>query len=108
MLLSSACNELTEKAAATTLATENCEIKRDLVILMDSILDNKLRDVSEGGKKYERDNPGTDLTTLLILNGLSSMIYAPLASEPTEVDKIVLALLSLGSDHPMTAHISPL
>lgn len=103
-----ACNELAEKAAATTLATENCETKRDLVILMDSILDDKLRDVSEGGKKYDRDNPGTDLTTLLFPQGLSSMIYAPLASEPAEADKVVLALRSLGSDHPLNAHILPL
>lgn len=101
-------NELLAKVAASKLVTEECESKRDLLILKDSLLDDKVRDVMEACKKYDRDNPGTAITSMLFPGGLGSVIYAPTQSEPTLVDKIIIGIQSLGDGHALNTFISPL
>ena len=80
-------NELSTKVAATAKASDDCDIKRDQVLLKDALLDDKVRDLNEACKKYERDNPGENVMALLFPGGLSPVIYAPLSSEPAEVEK---------------------
>jgi hypothetical protein len=101
-------NDLTVKVAASKLATEEGQNKRDTVILKDSILDDKVRDVMEASKKFDRDYPGMATNALLFPNGISSVIYAPTESEPTLVDQIIIGIQSLGEGHELAAFISPL
>lgn len=101
-------NELLTKVTASKLTTEECESKRDTVILKDSILDDKVRDVMEASKKFDRDYPGMATNVLLFPNGISSVIYAPTESEPTLADQIIIGIQSLGEGHTLAAFISPL
>jgi hypothetical protein len=101
-------NELTTKVAASKLATEECQNKRDTLILKESLLGDKVRDVLEASKKFDRDNPGMATTSMLFPDGISSVIYAPAESEPTLADKIIIGIQSLGEGHELAAFISPL
>lgn len=101
-------NELTTRVAASKLATEECQNRRDTLILKDSILDDKVRDVFEASKKFDRDNPGMATNTMLFPNGISSIIYAPTESEPTLADQIIIGIQSLGEGHELATFISPL
>lgn len=98
-------NELAAKAANTTDATDETECKRDLLAFTDVSLDDKVRDLYEACKKYDRDHPGIPVTTLLFPDGISTVIYAPLETEPTLIEKLILGLQSLGGEHPLFAHI---
>lgn len=101
-------NELAAKAANTTIATEETECKRDLLALADLTLDDRVRDLGEACKKYDRDHPGIPVSALLFPEGISPFIYAPVETEPTLVEKLILAIQSLGEVHPMTEYIGPL
>lgn len=101
-------NELVAKVAATALAGEECDNKRDQVLLKDAILDDKVRDLMEACKKSDRDTPGQSVTTTLFPGGLSGVIYAPLETEPTEVEKLILGIRNLGESHALAAQIEPL
>ena len=61
----------------------------------------------EAGKKYDRDHPGIPVTNLLFPDGISPVIYAPVESEPTLVEKLILGIQSLG-EHPLTEYIASL
>lgn len=102
------CNELAAKAAAATSATEETECKRDLLALADSSLDDKVRDLNEACKKYDRDHPGIPVSTLLFPDGISPFIYAPVETEPTLVEKLILGIQSLGAGHSLAEHIGTL
>lgn len=101
-------NELAAKAANTKNATDETECKRDLLAVADVSLDDKVRDLYEGCKKYDRDNPGIPVTALLFPDGVSPVIYAPIETEPTLVEKLILGLQSLGEAHPLGAHVAAL
>jgi len=100
-------DELAAKAANTINVTGETEFKRDLLAFADVSLDDKVRDVYEAGKKYDRDHPGIPVTTLLFPEGISPVIYAPAESEPTLVEKLILGIQSLG-DHPLGEYIASL
>lgn len=70
-------NELAAKAADAMNATEETECKRDLLALADLSLDDKVRDLNEACKKYDRDHPGIPVSALLFPEGASPFIYAP-------------------------------
>jgi hypothetical protein len=100
--------DLAAKAVNSNLAKEECEHKRDLLALKDALLDDKVRDLFEAAKKYDRDNPGIPVATLLFPGGVSPVIYAPVESEPTLVAKIIIAIQDLGEAHPLASNIEPL
>jgi hypothetical protein len=100
-------NELAAKAVHTNSVTDETEFKRDSLIFSDVSLDDKVRDLNEACKKYDRDNPGIPVTNLLFPEGISPVIYAPLESEPTLVEKLILGIQGLGK-HPLAEHISSL
>ncbi len=102
------CTELQTKAAITERATEETECKRDLLAFEDVSLDDKVRDTYEACKKYDRDHPGLSVTNLLFPDGISSIIYASVESEPTLVEKLIVGIQSLGAEHPLAAHNEPL
>lgn len=102
------CNELAAKAANSISASEETECKRDLLALADISLDDKVRDLGEACKKYDRDHPGIPVSALLFPEGISPFIYAPIETEPTLVEKLILGLQSLGEGHPLTEHIGAL
>ena len=101
-------NELAIKAANTSTATEETECKRDFLALADVSLDDKVRDLNEGCKKYDRDHPGIPVTALLFPEGTSPFIYAPVETEPTLVEKLILGIQSLDEGHPLAEHIGTL
>lgn len=101
-------NELAAKAANTTNVTGETEFKRDLLAFTDVSLDDKVRDLYEASKKYDRDHPGIPVTNLLFPDGISPVIYAPLETEPTRVEKLILGVQSLGEGHLLTEHIGTL
>jgi hypothetical protein len=103
-----ACTELQTKAAITETATEETECKRDLLAFEDVSLDDKVRDTYEACKKYDRDHPGLSVTDLLFPGGISPIIYAPIETEPTLAEKLIIGIQSLGAEHPIAAHIEPL
>lgn len=100
-------NELAAKAANTISVSGETEFKRDLLAFTDVSLDDKVRDLNEACKKYDRDHPGIPVTSLLFPDGISPVIYAPLETEPTLVEKLILGVQSLG-EHPLAEHISSL
>lgn len=102
------CNELAAKAAAAASAAEETDCKRDLLALADSSLDDKVRDLGEACKKYDRDHPGIPVSALLFPDGISPFIYAPVETEPTLVEKLILGIESLGAGHPLSEHTAPL
>jgi hypothetical protein len=101
-------NELAAKAANTISATEETECKRDLLTFVDVSLDDKVRDLNDASKKYDRDHPGIPVSTLLFPEGTSPLIYAPIETEPTLVEKLILGIQSLGEGHPLAEHIATL
>ena len=101
-------SELTAKAANTISVTCETEFKRDLLVFTDVSLDDKVRNVHEASKKYDRDHPGIPVTSLLFPDGISPVIYAPIESEPTLVEKLILGIQSLGEGHPLSEHIASL
>ncbi len=98
-------NELAAKAANTSNASDETEYKRDLLVFADVSLDDKVRDLNEACKKYDRDHPGIPVTNLLFPEGLSPVIYAPVETEPGLVEKLILGIRSLGEGHPLFGHI---
>jgi hypothetical protein len=101
-------NDLVAKATATANASDETECKRDLLIFADSMLDDKVRDLNESCKKYDRDHPGIPVTNLLFPEGISQVIYAPVETEPTLVEKLILGIQSLGEGHPLAEQIGEL
>ena len=101
-------NELAAKAANTISATEETECKRDSLALADISLDDKVRDLNEACKKYDRDHPGIPVSALLFPEGTSAFIYAPVETEPTLVEKLILGIQGLGEGHPLAEHIGTL
>ena len=99
-------NDLVAKVAVIAQANEASDLKRDQVLLKDALLDDKVRDLFEACKKFERDNPGQLVTSLLFPDGLSSIIYAPLESEPGDVERLMIGIGNLGEGHLLAAHIS--
>ena len=101
-------NELESKASIAEGLKRETESKRDSLAFKDALLDDKVRDLSEACKKYDRDNPGSSVFNLLFPGGLSTVVYAPVESEPTAVEKLILAIQNLGENHLLAGHIAPL
>ncbi len=101
-------NQLLIKAANSVTASGETECKRDLLVFTDVSLDDKVRDVNEGCKKYDRDHPGIPVSNLLFPGGTSPIIFAPVESEPSLVETLILGIQSLGATHPLAVHIAPL
>jgi hypothetical protein len=101
-------NQLAERAAHATSANDETECKRDLLAFFDVSLDDKVRDLHEACKKYDRDHPGIPVTSLLFPDGISPVVYAPVESELTLVEKLVLGIRGLDEGHPLAEYIAPL
>jgi hypothetical protein len=100
--------DLVTKSANAATVAEDTEFKRDLVSFKDTLLDDRVRDVNEAAKKYDRDHPGLAITTLLFPEGTSPIIYAPIEDAPTVVEKLILKIQNLGEGHPLAEQIAPL
>lgn len=93
------------KRAALIAARENTENLYDSKVLADTNLGDKLQDLSEDCKKYDRNNPGSELLPLLFPNGVSRIMAVSYDNEPAEVEKIILKINDLGAEHPIAAHV---
>ena len=100
--------ELVTKSASAATVAEDSEFNRDLVSYKDTLLDDRVRDVNDAAKKYDRDHPGLAITTLLFPEGTSPIIYAPIEDAPAVVEKLILKIQNLGEGHPLAEQIAPL
>ncbi|MFA9388752.1 MAG: hypothetical protein ACERKD_03040 [Prolixibacteraceae bacterium] len=101
-------NALTEKVKATEQAAENYENMYDQMVLTDAQLDDKVRDLAEASKKYDRDHPGELTGSLLFPNGATPIMYVSYNDEPALVDQLILKINVLGAEHALAVHIEPL
>lgn len=97
--------DLVQKTANASSLSEETEFKRDSLSFVDANLDDKVRDLSEACKKYDRDHPGMVVSPVLFPAGTSPIVYAPIESEPSVVEKLILAVQNLGEGHPLAEHI---
>jgi hypothetical protein len=100
--------ELVTKSANAATVAEDTEFKRDLASYKDTLLGDRVRDVNDVAKKYDRDHPGLGITTLLFPEGTSPIIYAPIVDAPAVVEKLILKIKNLGEDYPLAEQIAPL
>ncbi len=100
--------ELTTKVAAVMAAKDETQAKRDLLALKDGLLDDKVRDLYEACKKFDRDHPGIGIIRKLFPEGLSKVVYSASEHEPSLVEKLILGIQSLGESHELAALIAPL
>lgn len=99
---------LTEKQKATEQAIENYETMYDQMVLADAQLDDKVRDLAEASKKYDRDHPGELTGKLLFPNGTTPIMYVSYKDEPALVDKLILRVNELGAEHALATLKEPL
>lgn len=100
--------DLVTKSVNAAIAAEDTEFKRDLVSFKDTLLDDRVRDVNDAAKKYDRDHPGLAITTMLFPEGTTPIIYTPIEAEPSVVEKLILKIQNLGEGHPLAEQIAPL
>jgi hypothetical protein len=100
--------ELQSKSAAVMAAKDETQSRRDLLMLKDALLDDKVRDLYEACKKYDRDHPGLSTMALLFPNGISPLVYAPVKLEPTVVEQLIVTVQSLGENHELSTLIEPM
>lgn len=100
--------DLVTKSANAAIVAEDTEFKRDMASYKNTLLGDRVRDVNEAAKKYDRDHPGLAITTLLFPEGTSPIIYAPLEDAPAVVEKLILKIQNLGEGHPLAEQIAPL
>lgn len=100
--------DLVAKSANAATVTEDAEFKRDLVSYKNTLLGDRVRDVNEAAKKYDRDNPGLTISALLFPDGTSPIIYAPIEDAPAVGEKLILRIQNLGEGHPLADQIAPL
>jgi hypothetical protein len=100
--------DLVAKSASATTVTEDTEFKRDLVSFKNTLLGDRVRDVSAAAKKYDRDNPGLTISGVLFPDGISPLIYAPYEEAPAVAEELILKIRNLGDGHPLAEYIAPL
>lgn len=92
--------DLEEMQKATMLAKQNKESAYDDVVLYDTDLDNSIRTLFEKCKQYDRENPGRPVLNQLFPDGkISTILYAPLESEPSMASQLLTRLEGLGNSH---------
>jgi len=100
--------ELVTKSANAATVAEDTEFKRDLASYKNTLLGDRVRDLNEATKKYDRDHPGLVITNLLFPEGISRIIYASIEDAPAMVEKLILKIQNLGEGHPLAEQIAPL
>lgn len=100
--------ELVTKSTNAATVAEDTEFKRDLVSYRNTLLGDRVRDLNDAAKKYDRDHPGLVITSLLFPEGTSPIIYAPIEDAPAVVEKLILKIQNLGEGHPLAEQIAPL
>jgi hypothetical protein len=91
----------------TEIQAENKTVGYDLLVLNDALLDDKVRNLSEGCKQYDRGNPGRPVHDLIFPKGnITSIIRVKMEEEPEEINTLIKRVESLGTDHPIAMHIA--
>jgi len=65
--------DLVTKSANAATVAEDTEFKRDMASYKNTLLGDRVRDVNEAAKKYDRDHLGLAITTLLFPEGTSAI-----------------------------------
>jgi hypothetical protein len=93
-----------EKIASYKKAEKESLKANDKQICNTNLLKNQLRSTSERIKEYDRDNPGSNLMSMVFPDNLTPVV---LLTNPedllSETTTIVAKIQSLGSEHPLYA-----
>ncbi|MBN2636428.1 MAG: hypothetical protein JXR61_09165 [Prolixibacteraceae bacterium] len=98
-------NELIQQRQAYMLAKETSEDLYDSKVLKDTFLDDKIRNLIEACNQYDRNHPGSRVSTRLFPDGLTALVRAPMDEEPGIVQTLILKIEDLGPEHELAAHI---
>ncbi|MFA9392887.1 MAG: hypothetical protein ACERKD_23975 [Prolixibacteraceae bacterium] len=98
-------NDFLQKRLNFRGAKENAENLYDTKVLMDTVLDDRVRDLSDACKKYDRNQAGSNVYKLFFPEGASKITGFSIDKEPEEVDHLILALQDLGAEHELAPFI---
>ncbi|MCP4181534.1 MAG: hypothetical protein GY756_27535 [bacterium] len=102
-------NKLNEAEKVTLKAKLDRETAYDDAIVCNHALDDSVRYCHEKGKKYDRDNPGSQILKVLFPDGkFSTITKASLRLEPDKAEQLVQRIGSLGAEHIMNELVSEL
>jgi len=82
--------------------------KLDTVILQESFLGDRIRDLSQDCQRYDRDHPGLTVTPLVFTKIPSEIIHAASDKIITEAENLIVRLNELEADHVLKSNIEPI
>ncbi len=103
-----AVNNVLQKESIFNAADENMDYAYDVAQLKDSALDNGVRDTAEASKKFDRDNPSSQVYSLIFPQHTLPIIDKHFKQQPAEVSKLTDRIRNLGPDHPIQQNASQL
>jgi hypothetical protein len=96
---------LLSRKSWTETAAENKTAGYDLLVLTDALLDDKVRNLSDDCKQYDRNNPGRPVFNVIFPEGnITSIIRIKMEEEPEAVNALIKRVESLGADHLVAKH----
>jgi hypothetical protein len=99
--------ELATRMKTTQSAFENKTSTYDLMVLGSSLLDNKIRNLSDDCSQYDRNNPGRPVYLLVFPDGkISNLLRTKMEDKPTMAASLVKRIEALGPEHPLAVHIA--
>ena len=98
---------LLSRKNGTETAAENKTAGYDLLVLTDALLDDKVRNLSDDCKQYDRNNPGRPVFNVIFPEGnITAIIRTKMEEEPDVVNALIKRVESLGTDHPVAKHVA--
>jgi len=99
-------NDFEDKRDVYKKAVKNTTFALDSTKLRDTELDDVLRDVNGRAKEYDRNNPGSNVESLLFPEGLTEVVNITDKAEPEAARGIAKKITSLGAEHPLNSFVS--
>lgn len=96
-----AIKDVQQKESLFNAADENVDYAYDITQLKDSNLDNAIRDTAEDCKRFDRNNLGSQVYSLIFPQNTLSIIDKNYKQEPAEVSKLISRIHNLGPDHTL-------
>lgn len=93
--------DLQQKESLFNAADENVDYAYDIAQLKDSNLDNAVRDTAEECRKFDRNNLGSQVYSLIFPQNTFPIIDEYYKREPTEVLKLINRIHNLDPNHPL-------
>jgi len=103
-----AIKDVQQKESLFNAADESVDYAYDITQLKDSNLDNSIRDTAEDCKRFDRNNLGSQVYSLIFPQNTIPIIDEYYKHEPAEVRKLINRIRILGPDHPLLQNASRL